>query len=191
MAWGSISLFAGFLEKENSLETLIVIFEKVSSKGFLRLNMKNFEISVLTANSRYLQTAALNNCFHTAQFHFYRIINRFHHNIHQFTIHLFRAVSFRPEWIQTFDHLIQVPSLAFHGTKLLQSHCQKGICFNHFTTSFTSNLDWYDSKTHPRFSNSSNSHSYSITNTGPVRDPTGTSFGCNCFWGFTSLDPAF
>ena len=59
MAWGSISLFAGFLEEENSLETLIVIFEKVSSKGFLWLNMKNFEISVLTANSRYLQTAAL------------------------------------------------------------------------------------------------------------------------------------
>ena len=34
MAWGSISLFAGFLEKENSLETLIVIFENVSPKGF-------------------------------------------------------------------------------------------------------------------------------------------------------------
>ena len=34
MPWGSISLFAGFLEKENSLETLIVIFEKVSPKGF-------------------------------------------------------------------------------------------------------------------------------------------------------------
>ena len=34
MAWGSISLFAGFLEKENSLETLIAIFEKVSPKGF-------------------------------------------------------------------------------------------------------------------------------------------------------------
>ena len=49
--------FWGFLEKENSLETLIVIFEKVSSKGFLWL--KNFEISVLTANFRYLQTAAL------------------------------------------------------------------------------------------------------------------------------------
>ena len=59
MAWGSISLFAGFLEKENSLETLIVILEKVSPKGFFWLNMKNFEISVLTANSRYLQTAAL------------------------------------------------------------------------------------------------------------------------------------
>ena len=58
MAWGSISLFAGFLEKENSLETLIVIFENVSPKGFFWLNMKNFEISVLTANSRYLQTAA-------------------------------------------------------------------------------------------------------------------------------------
>ena len=59
MAWGTISLFAGFLEKENSLETLIVIFEKVSPKGFLWLNVKDFEISVLTANSRYLQTAAL------------------------------------------------------------------------------------------------------------------------------------
>ena len=58
MAWGSISLFAGFLEKENSLETLIVIFEKVSPKGFFWLNMKNFEISVLTANSRYLQTGS-------------------------------------------------------------------------------------------------------------------------------------
>ena len=59
MAWGSISLFAGFLEKENSLETVTVIFKKVSPKGFLWLNMKNFEISVLTANSRYWQTAAL------------------------------------------------------------------------------------------------------------------------------------
>ena len=59
MAWGSISLFAGFLEKENSLETLIVIFENVSPKGFFWLNMKDFEISVLTAHSRYLQTAAL------------------------------------------------------------------------------------------------------------------------------------
>ena len=57
MAWGSISLFAGFLEKENPLETLI--FENVSPKGFFWLNMKNFEISVLTENSRYLQTAAL------------------------------------------------------------------------------------------------------------------------------------
>ena len=59
MAWGSISLFAGFLEKENSLETLIVIFENVSPKGFFWMNRKDFEISVLTANSRYLQTAAL------------------------------------------------------------------------------------------------------------------------------------
>ena len=40
MAWGSISLFAGFLEKENSLETLIVIFENASPKGFFWLNMK-------------------------------------------------------------------------------------------------------------------------------------------------------
>ena len=48
LAWGSISLFAGFLEKENSLETLMVIFENVSPKGFFfGLNMKNFEISVL------------------------------------------------------------------------------------------------------------------------------------------------
>ena len=33
MAWGSISLFGGFLENENSLETMIVIFENVSRKG--------------------------------------------------------------------------------------------------------------------------------------------------------------
>ena len=59
MAWGSESLFAGFLEKENSLETLIEIFENVSPKGFFWLNMTDFEISVLTAISRYLQTAAL------------------------------------------------------------------------------------------------------------------------------------
>ena len=58
MTWGSISLFGGFLEKENPLET-IVIFENVSPKGFSWLKMKYFEISVLTANSRYLQTAAL------------------------------------------------------------------------------------------------------------------------------------
>ena len=67
MAWGSISLFAGFPEKENFLETLIVIFENVSPKGFFWLNMKNFEISVLTANSRYLQTAALNHEFITSR----------------------------------------------------------------------------------------------------------------------------
>ena len=59
MAWGSISLFGGFLENENSLETLNVISENVFPKGSLCLKMKYFEISVLTANSRYLQTAAL------------------------------------------------------------------------------------------------------------------------------------
>ena len=41
MAWDSISLFAGFLEKEKSLETVFVIFENVSPKGFFWLNMKN------------------------------------------------------------------------------------------------------------------------------------------------------
>ena len=65
MAWGSISLFAGFLEKENSLETLIVIFENVSPKGFFWLNMKNFEIAVLTANSRYLYIQPLLICLRT------------------------------------------------------------------------------------------------------------------------------
>ena len=58
MMWGSISLFGGFLENENSLETLIVIFENVSPKGFSWLKMKYFEISVLTATAlkvtRYL-----------------------------------------------------------------------------------------------------------------------------------------
>ena len=47
MAWGSISLFGGFLENENSLETMIVIFENVSPKGSFWLKMKYFEISVL------------------------------------------------------------------------------------------------------------------------------------------------
>ena len=59
MVWGSISLFGGFLENENSLETMIVIFENVSPKDSFWLKMKYFEISVLLANSRYLQTAAL------------------------------------------------------------------------------------------------------------------------------------
>ena len=59
MAWGSISLFAGFLENENSLETLIVIFEKFSPNGFLWLNTKNFENFPFDGNSRYLQTAAV------------------------------------------------------------------------------------------------------------------------------------
>ena len=37
---GQHFIFAGFLEKENSLETLIVIFENASPKGFFWLNMK-------------------------------------------------------------------------------------------------------------------------------------------------------
>ena len=57
--WHEISRFAQFLQKEIFLETLIVVFENVLPKGFFWPSMKNFEISVLTANSRYLQTAAL------------------------------------------------------------------------------------------------------------------------------------
>ena len=34
----SISLFTSFLEKENALETLILIFENVSPKGFFSQN---------------------------------------------------------------------------------------------------------------------------------------------------------
>ena len=59
MAWVSISLFAGFLKKENSWKLWFWFSQNGSPKGFFWLNMKNFEISVLTANSRYLQTAAL------------------------------------------------------------------------------------------------------------------------------------
>ena len=55
----SISLLAGFHEKENFLETSMVMLENFLPKGFFRLNMKNFAISVSTANSRWLQTAAL------------------------------------------------------------------------------------------------------------------------------------
>ena len=42
--WGSISLFDDFLEKDNPLETLVVIFENVSPKDFCRLKMNYFEI---------------------------------------------------------------------------------------------------------------------------------------------------
>ena len=78
MTWGSISLFGGFLEKENPLETLIVIFENVSPKGFSWLKMKYFEISVLTANSRYLQTAALKKgkCHDGRCIHLYWLASR-------------------------------------------------------------------------------------------------------------------
>ena len=52
--------FAGFLENEIILETLpIVIFVNSSSKGFPWPNVKKFDSSVLTANSRYLQSAGL------------------------------------------------------------------------------------------------------------------------------------
>jgi len=45
MAWGSISLFGGFLENENSLETQIVIFENVSPKGsfWLKMSISKFQ----------------------------------------------------------------------------------------------------------------------------------------------------
>ena len=59
MLEGSISCFAGFLVTENSLET-DCDFRKCLTKGLFLLNMKNFEISVLTANSLFLQTATLN-----------------------------------------------------------------------------------------------------------------------------------
>ena len=60
MAWGGISLFGGFLENENSLET-DCDFRKCFTKGFFLTESEVFRISVLTANSRYLQTAALND----------------------------------------------------------------------------------------------------------------------------------
>ena len=82
----------------------------------------------------------------------------------------FQSLLFRSERIQIFHHPILVPSLTVHGTMLLQSHCREEhnlLCLNHSTTSFTSSFDWYDSKTHPRFSSSSSSHSYTIIIIGP------------------------
>ena len=55
-----ISRFAGFLENKIFLETLIVIFVNSSPKGLTWPNMKEFDFSVLTLNSRYLQSVALN-----------------------------------------------------------------------------------------------------------------------------------
>ena len=54
-----ISRFAGFLENEIILETLIVIFVNSSPKGLSWPNVKKFDFLVLTLNSRYLQSAAL------------------------------------------------------------------------------------------------------------------------------------
>ena len=78
MTWGSISLFGGFVDKENPFETLIVIFENVSPKGLSWLKMKYFEISVLSANSRYLQTAALKKgkCHGGRCIHLYSLASR-------------------------------------------------------------------------------------------------------------------
>ena len=101
MAWGSISLFAGFLEKENSLETLIAIFENVSRKSFFWLIMKNFEISVLTANSRYLQTAALKNSTLGKVASIWRI-ERFQIN----------AIKFDRTQIHFFSVMFSLPSLS-------------------------------------------------------------------------------
>ena len=56
MAWGSISLFAGFLEKENSLETLIVIFENASPKGFFLIVCEEFRNFRFDGNFSILRT---------------------------------------------------------------------------------------------------------------------------------------
>ena len=57
---------------------MIVIFENVSPKGSFWLKMKYFEISVLAANSRYLQTAALKNgkCHDARCIHLYWLASR-------------------------------------------------------------------------------------------------------------------
>ena len=55
----AISRFAGFLENEIVLETLIVIFVNSPPKGLSWPNVKKFDFLVLTLNSRYLQSAAL------------------------------------------------------------------------------------------------------------------------------------
>ena len=58
-----ISRFAGFLDNEIILETLIVIFVNSSPKGLSWPNVKKFDFLVLTLNSRYLQSAALKGKF--------------------------------------------------------------------------------------------------------------------------------
>ena len=51
--------FCRFSRKRKLFAIFDCDFRKYFTKGFFWLNMKNLEISVLTANSRYLQTAAL------------------------------------------------------------------------------------------------------------------------------------
>ena len=60
MVWGSISLVAGFPQKRKFFGIFNCDFRKFHQRVFSDcMNMKNFEILVLTENSRYLQTAAL------------------------------------------------------------------------------------------------------------------------------------
>ena len=60
MVWGSISLVAGFPQKRKFFGNFNCDFRKFHQRVFSDcMNMKNFEILVLTENSRYLQTAAL------------------------------------------------------------------------------------------------------------------------------------
>ena len=74
--------FLAVLSKKKILSKLwllfIVIFENVSPKGLSWLKMKYFEISVLTANSRYLQIAALKKgkCHDGRCIHLYWLASR-------------------------------------------------------------------------------------------------------------------
>ena len=60
MAWGSISLFAAFLEKEKLFGNFDCDIRQSFTKAIFLTEYEGFGNSVLTANSRYLQTAALN-----------------------------------------------------------------------------------------------------------------------------------
>ena len=81
-----ISRFAGFLENEIILETLIVIFVNSSPKGLSWPNMKKFGFSVLTLNSRYLQSAALRSSLSSLFWNKYSIYKHFNLEIIQVII---------------------------------------------------------------------------------------------------------
>ena len=48
-----------FRKKQSAMEVLISIFENTSAKGSFRSNKINYEISQLSADSRYLQSGPL------------------------------------------------------------------------------------------------------------------------------------
>lgn len=115
---------------------------------------------------------------------FWRIINRLNHNIHQFTIHFFRACN--PGQIEFKDFTIQY-SRSWHN---VTSEPLSRRALLYVSITLPPLLPQTLTGMIPR---------HTCVSPAPVAFPaplslknlTPTSLGCNCCLGFTSLDPKF